>query len=73
MSIQAMRERNQARERAARLQRELSAARAALKPFAVAARCAEDDEKDSYSLAFSSARHELTIGNLRRAAKVLNG
>jgi hypothetical protein len=42
--------------------------RAALEPFAKAAKCTEDDEADNYCLANSSARHELTIGDLRRAA-----
>lgn len=61
-------------ERAHSLQRELSAARAdgerkdkALAPFAKAAECAEEGEPDDYGLDCSSARHELTIGDLYRA------
>jgi hypothetical protein len=47
--------------------------RKALKPFAEAARCAEPDEDDDYCLAGSSARHELTLGDLRNAAKAVTG
>jgi hypothetical protein len=45
--------------------------RAAIKPFAKAASCAENDEGNDYCLAYSSARHELTLGDLRRAKRTL--
>lgn len=55
-----------------RLQREIDRLRVALKPFALAAECAESDEGNDYCLDGSSARYELTLGDLRRAAAALH-
>lgn len=54
------------------LERENRRMREALKPFAKAAKIAETDEPDSYSLYGSSARHGLTIGDLKKAAETLS-
>lgn len=45
--------------------------RIALQPFAKAAAFAEPDEKDSYCVSGSSARHALCLGDLRRARAAL--
>lgn len=50
-----------------RLELENRKLREALKPFAKAADCVEDDEANDYCLSNSSARYELTIGDLIRA------
>lgn len=50
---------------------EIGRLQAALKPFAAAAEVAERDEADDYSLYGSSARHVLTIGDLRKAHAVI--
>lgn len=47
-----------------RLIKLLKKARSALKPFAVAAEYLEPEETDDFSLANSSARHELAAGHL---------
>jgi len=54
-----------------RLREALAKAREGLEPFAKAAYHAEDDEPDSNSLFSSSARHQITLGNLRGAPKVI--
>lgn len=46
--------------------------REALKPFARAAKYAEEDEPDSATLFSSSARHEITLGHLRAAKRALS-
>lgn len=49
-----------------------SVLRKALRPFARAARYAEDDEPDSTTLFSSSARHEIKLGHLRAARRALS-
>jgi hypothetical protein len=44
---------------------------AALRPFAKAAECAEDDEPEYSTLYSSSARHRITLGDLFRASAAL--
>lgn len=53
------------------LEHENARLREALEPFAKAAKYAEPDEADEYTLYGSSARHELTLGHLRKARAAL--
>lgn len=59
------------KERAEAAEADNERLRVALKPFAEAAKCAEDDETDDYCVAGSSARHRMTLGDLRRARAAL--
>lgn len=72
MSIQAMNDRNEARERAAKLQRELSATRAALKPFAALLdRWRDDADTPPIRKGQTTIEMGIKIADLERAKRVI--